>query len=516
MSIMSDIIEIEQNREYSYRHRREAVEENYFLSKTVDLSPLPRYADVKEKLPSPVWEGHEDYVASYWKAWEIAFGNLCKPIEGTGFVSPYIDAAFNRCTFMWDSCFMLMFGKYADKLFHFQGTLDNFYSHQHKDGFICREIVEQTGKDHFTRFDPSATGPDIMAWCEWEYFLQFGDKERLKRVFPPLMAYHLWMAENHTWSDGTYFSSGWGCGMDNVPRLMPGYSVLFSHGHMVWVDACMQELNSCRILIEMARVLGREEYIEKLALEQAHLEKVINEKLWDERTGFYYDLWKNGELNHTMHIGAFWALIAKCASRERAERMIARLNDEDTFKTPHRIPSLAKNNELYRSEGEYWQGSVWAPTNYMVLKGLDNYGHYALSHEVAMEHLYAVVETFKESETFYENYAPEYIYDGKPGKGNIAKSDFVGWTGLAPIAVLFEFAFGIKPDAKENRIIWDVRLAEKHGVERYPFGRDGELTLICEARASVTDKPVITVQSNQPIKVVVYYGENDNRKSFTI
>lgn len=57
MSIMSDILEIGQNREYTYRHRREAVEENYFLTKPVDLSPLPRYADVKEKLPSPVWEG---------------------------------------------------------------------------------------------------------------------------------------------------------------------------------------------------------------------------------------------------------------------------------------------------------------------------------------------------------------------------------------------------------------------------------------------------------------------------
>jgi len=115
-----------------------------------------------------------------------------------------------------------MFGKYADRIFHFQGTLDNFYSHQHKDGFICREIVEATGEDCFLRHNPSATGPDVMAWCEWEYFLNFGDRDRLEKVFPPLMAYHRWMAENHTWPDGTYFSTGWGCGMDNMPRQIHG------------------------------------------------------------------------------------------------------------------------------------------------------------------------------------------------------------------------------------------------------------------------------------------------------
>jgi hypothetical protein len=165
-----------------------------------------------------------------------------------------------------------MFGKYAGKIFRFQETLDNLYSHQHRDGFICREIEEETGRDRFTRHDPSATGPEVMPWCEWEYYLHFGDKERLAKVFPPLMAYRRWMAEHHTWPDGTCFSSGWGCGMDNLPRQMPGYLPEFSHGHMIWVDACMQALYSCQVLIGMAKVLGREEFIAELAAERDHLQ----------------------------------------------------------------------------------------------------------------------------------------------------------------------------------------------------------------------------------------------------
>ena len=145
------------------------VEENSFLSMEAENSPLPKFADVRDELPCPYWSGHDDHIAAYYKAWEIAFKNLRSPVPNTGFVSNYIDAAFNGHIFMWDTCFMLMFGKYADKVFCFQKSLDNMYSHQHTDGFICRTISEQYGTDRFTRYDPSATGPELMAWCEWEY-----------------------------------------------------------------------------------------------------------------------------------------------------------------------------------------------------------------------------------------------------------------------------------------------------------------------------------------------------------
>ncbi len=505
-----------QNREITYVPLREATSENIFLTKPADLTPPPTFSMIRDSLPQPIWEGHEEELRCYWHAWELAFGNLRSPVPGTGFVSPYIDTAFNECIFMWDSAFMLMFGKYADRLFRFQGTLDNFYSHQHRDGFICREIEEKTGEEHFTRFDPSATGPEILAWCEWEYFLQFGDRERLAQVFPPLMAYHRWMAEHHTWPDGTYFSSGWGCGMDNIPRQMPETSPEFSHGHMVWADACMQALFSCKNLELMARELGKTEYMDELRTEEQRLARVINEKLWDEESGFYYDLWRDGRLNHVMHIGTFWALLAGCASRPRAERMILRLSDPSAFGTPHRVPSLSRSHPLYSPLGEYWRGSVWAPTNYMVMRGLDRYGRYDLSHEIGLEHLRWVTEVFNRRGTLFENYAPEPDENGTPDKGNHAMNNFVGWTGLIPISVLFEFVFGIKPDAADGRILWDVNLTQRHGIERYPFGPDGELTLMCESRASQQEKPTITLSSNIPVELEARWGESGAKQSMTV
>lgn len=499
------------NEEYTI-HPNKFVGENKYINMKAEDKPLPTYEQEKGRLPRPVWEGHDDAIKCYDRAWEIAFRNLCRPKEGTGFVSNYIDTAFNGCIFMWDTVFMLMFGRYGARSFDFQGTLNNFYSHQYHDGYICREIEEDTGNEHFTRFDPSATGPEIMAWCEWEYFKNFGDTERLAKVFPCLMAYHEWMREYHTWRDGTYFSSGWGCGMDNIPRMEPGYDVSFSHGHMIWNDACMQELMNCKILTDMAKVLGRQEDAAGLKAERDRLIKVVNEKLWDDKTAFYYDLWKNGELNFVKHIGAYWALLAEIVSPDNAERFIAHLTDEKEFAAPFMIPALSKDHPAFHPEGEYWRGGVWAPTNYMVLAGLDRYEKFDLSHKIGLNYVENVVSVFNDTGTLFENYAPVYGENGRARKGNISRPEFVGWTGIAPISVLFEFVFGIKPDAENNTISWHIDLTDRFGVERYPFGKDATLTLLCEKRESVHDEPVVKITSDRPVKVKLIWDNGKHSK----
>ena len=505
-----------QNEELTTEELCPLVAENTFLTKTPDDRDLPRFSEAKALLPQPVWEGHPDVIDCYWRAWEIAFSNLRKPLPGTGFVSPFIDTAFNGCTFMWDSAFMLMFGKYGRRVFDFQGTLDNFYSHQHRDGFICREIEEDTGREHFTRHDPSATGPEVLPWCEWVYFENTGDKDRLSRVFPPLMAYHRWMRLHHTWPDGSYFSSGWGCGMDNCPRLMPEYDPRKSHGHMVWVDVCFQALLSCDLLAKMARVLGRQEFLPELTQEAAFLSGFIQNTLWDEKTGFFYDLWKTGKPNYVRHIGAYWALLSGCATKEQALRMIALLEDEGAFKTPHRIPTLSCDHPEFTEDGRYWRGGVWASTNYMVLQGLTRYGYPDLAHRIAREHLSVVTKLCRQEDTLFECYAPMYAGPSLTAKGNPVRRDFVGWTGLPPIAMLLEYVFGLQPDVPAGKLRWELRLTDAHGVTQYPFGAEGLLELHCEKRTSPEETPRILVHTNVPLTLELTWGSEGHRQTKTL
>ena len=481
------------------------VTENEFRVARPETIEPKSFEEARQILPNPIWEGHAKEIEMYWRAWEIAIGNIRAPQPGSGFVSSYLDTAYNGNIFMWDSSFILMFARYGNRFFPFQRTLDNFYAKQHPDGFICRAITAD-GADCFERYDPVSTGPNLMPWCEMVYYHQFGDTERLHKIFPALCAYYKWLRLNHTWRNGTYWSSGWGTGMDNMPRVPDGYSPIYSHGHMVWLDTNLQQLFMAGLLLEMGFYLERWQEIEELEDEMKMLTSYIRTHLWDEESGFLYDEYADGSLCKAKGIGAYWALMTDVLTKPQTDRMVSLLNDTTTFKRPYMVPSLAADHPKYKENGRYWQGGIWPGTNYMVMLGLYKKGSLTECREVPRNHYAQVFEVYKQTNTLWEYYAPE-----KAAAGFMARKDFVGWTGLAPIAELIEFILGIKADYAENQIVWDLDLKEAHGIERYPFGPEGVITLKAAARRNSSEEPRITVNSNVPFKLIVRYGDNKEK-----
>jgi hypothetical protein len=497
--------------------RNPLVDENVFRGMPAEDAPLPTFEQARALLPEPVWDGHPAAIDCYWKTWEIGFRNLCRPAPGSGFVSNFWDTAFNGCLFMWDSVFITLFARYGRRAFDAQRTLDNLYAKQHPDGFICREIREADGEDQFHRFDAAGTGPNVMAWSEWEYYLTFGDRARLTRVFPVLAAYHQWWQRYRSWPDGTYWSSGWGCGMDNQPRVPEKYlrweadrdrAAWLNHGHMSWIDACLQHVLSARLLAAMAEALGRPDGAADLRREADWLTESVNARMWDERAAFYVDRRRDGTLSDVKTIGAYWALLAGVVPAARLERFLAHLDDPREFNRPHRAPSLSADHPAYRADGGYWLGGVWAPTNYMLLRGLTNVGRDELAHAIGINHLDHVTRVFERTGTVWENYAPE-----EPAPGNPAKPDFVGWTGLPPIAVLLEYAFGLRADVPRAALTWDVRLTDAHGVRHYPFSAAGQIDLACARRASPGEKPRIEAKSNMPLTLTLKWAGGEETLS---
>ena len=232
------------------------VAENTFRDRPVERQALPTFTESRAQLPAPYWDGHQDAIDCYWWTWKKAFGNLRQP-SSRSHISNYIDTAFNGCLFLWDSVFILAFGKYGRKAFDFQRTLDNIYAGQLDDGFLTREI-RPDGTFQFHPHDPASTGPNILAWSEWANYEITGDEDRLACVFPVLLAYHRWQRFNRSWPDGSYYSCGLACGMDNMKRVPSGYEPHVHHGHLSWIDATAQAALSADRLIRMARVLKRE------------------------------------------------------------------------------------------------------------------------------------------------------------------------------------------------------------------------------------------------------------------
>lgn len=474
------------------RPKEPFVDKNIFRQKKYRPEPIRPFAEIKEQLPIPVLPLRPEWVEMYWRAWETAWSHLRQPKPESGFIANFIETAFNEHTFMWDSAFMMQYGVYGRRLFPFMGTLNNFYAKQHDDGYICREIHMHLGTDYFTPYDPDGTGPNILAWSEWRWFRATGDEERLAQVFWPLMAYHRWFRQHRSWPSGLYWATGLSSGMDNQTRVPGGKR---HHQHWSWVDASMQACLNCHMLEQMAARLGEEACVSELAEERARLISLINAHLWDEATAFYYDMSPRGTLSSVKSIGAYWGLLDNdLVPQSRKPPFIQHLREVNEFKRFHRIPTQSADSEGYDADsGDYWRGSVWPPTNYMVLKGLRENGFRALAHEIAMNHLERVAAVFQVTDTFWENYAPETAAPGSPARPN-----FVGWSGLSPISILIEDVLGICSDWPQRRIEWDRRLdcPDVYGIRQYPLGPDGVVDLL-------GDKDGIDITTNVPVTLIV-------------
>ena len=275
----------------------------------------------------------------------------------------------------------------------------------------------------------------------------------------------------------------------------------FDNGKMIWVDACLQQIISCNVLIEMAKICNRCDEISDIYAEKENLTKLVNEKLWDNETAFYYDLWEDNKLNMVKTAGSYWALLADILPQNNLKKFVEHLTNKNEFNRPNRVPTLSYDNPDYSKHGNYWRGSIWAPTNYMILKGLNKTGFNDLAFDIAKTSVENAVKTFESTNTLWENYAPEYV-----GHGDIAKPDFVGWSGLFPISILIEYVFGIQINADNNEIVWHINLTDEFGIENLHIGNKGKIDLFCKKRENESQKPQITIKSNIPVTVKVVYN----------
>lgn len=473
------------------------VERNPLRRQTFDGRLPPAFHDIKDELPIPILPQHPDFVEMYWRAWEIAWSRLRAPRPGSGLIVPYQEEPETCNLSMWRNAFLGQFGLYGRRLFDFMGLLDNFYARQHSDGFICSEINPDDGRDYFDPFDPNATGPNILAWAEWRYFRLTGDDSRFKQVFWPLMAYHRWCRLNRSWPNGLYWATGLSSGMDNQPRVPGGRS---HHRHWSWVDATIQASLSCLALGRMATLLREDALASELAEERFQLLHLINDQMWNRATGFYHDIDAHGRHNPAKSIGAYWALLDNdLVPMSRFLRFVQHLRDEKAFRRPHSIPSLSADSEGYDAEGgKRWRGGVWSPMNFIVIKGLRAAARHVQAHGLALRHLQSVSDVFQRTDTLWEYYAAE---SNAPGKE--AKPDYVGWTGLTPIAMLMEDVIGISVDWPLRRVTWDLRLdtAKNYGVRNFPLGSEGTASFIGNRRQ-------VEVTTNVPFTMIV----NDDRQ----
>ena len=503
----------------------------YFAKKAYKSASLPKFEELKGELPAPIYDDNPLWIKTYWKAWELAFRNFHEPAPQSGFVSQFIDAAFNQNIFLWDSCFMSMFCNYAYPLVPGISSLDNFYAKQHEDGEICREIVRATGVDFdpwinhedsplfsrwgWSRFDedtmqtrnsnviyegrtPPMPNPKltldaldnpILAWAEVEHYRLVGDNSRLQEAWEPLTHYYEALQKYLRQGNGLY-NTDW-ASMDNSPRNM------YLKGGGTGVDISSQMALFARQLATFAQILGKSDEARQYSMQADDLARIINKRMWDEKRKFYFDLTLKGKRIPVMTVAAYWTLLANVASPAQAAALVAELKNPSTFGRPNPVPTLAANQEGYVPAGGYWRGSVWAPTETMVIRGLENYGYDDPAREIALNHLDLVAKVYEKTGTIWENYSPDATQQGMP-----AKADLVGWSGIAPIMYLLEYAIGLKADAPHNRLNWQLQPGGRRGCERFRFNGH-VVSLVAEPQPGPPQRERIAIESDGPFELHV-------------
>jgi len=70
----------------------------------------------------------------------------------------------------------------------------------------------------------------------------------------------------------------------------------------------------------------------------------------------------------------FVLLFGKCVTKQQAELLKNELTGKvGHFKIPYLVPTTPTDNPSFDGE-EYWRGNVWLPVNWLIWKGLHNFG----------------------------------------------------------------------------------------------------------------------------------------------
>ena len=504
----------------------------YYSPPPPQSTPLPTFAGSRDLLPSPVYDENPLWVATYWKAWELAFHNFHSPAPGSGYVAQFIDAAFNKNIFLWDTAFMSMFCNVAAGLVPGIGSLDNFYVKQHITGELCREIDRTTGVDFApwinsqrkplfsawgfnTAQRPVAiryvgrTPPDpppaltldalnnpVPLWAELESFAFTGDRARLARIREPLVRYYRALQAYLQQGNGLYVTD-W-ASMDNSPRNP------FLYGGGQGVDISAQMAMFGRQLGSLDSILGVPGSGKEWTREADALAGRINGLMWNDTAGFYFDLAVDGRQVPVKTVAAFWTLLGGVASTRQAARLVEELRNPATFNRVHPVPSCAADADGYVPQGGYWRGAVWPSTNTMVIRGLQRYGYEVLAREIALTHVAIVADVCRQTGTIWENYAPDARQPGKHENGDPVVRDMVGWSGIGPILYFMEFAVGLRPDAPAHRLYWIITSSRRSGCLRYRF--NGRIVSLIAVPADDGREVTLTLDADGPFELCASYG----------
>ena len=280
-----------------------------------------------------------------------------------------------------------------------------------------------------------------------------GDAEWLRDDFYALQAFvsKYLNFHRHKATGLMYWETDEAIGVDNDPstfyRPHGSSGSIFLNALMYKELLAMNYLADCLNMPDIARYFANE---------AETLKKNIREHCWDRRDGFYYSVDLNllpvekpdieslqpGTLY--LHVGqprtydcliqrlsvwsGFMSMWAGIATPEQAKEMVQRhFHDTLSYNAPAGIRTLSPLEKMYdtRASGNpsSWQGPVWINVNYLVFRGLVQYGYTEEARELAEKTILLLGRDYERFVALHEYYLPD---NGEP----VLNKGFQNWNLL--------------------------------------------------------------------------------------
>jgi hypothetical protein len=448
-------------------------------------------------LPQLVLPGKDPWIQLYRKAWELTWKHIVTS-DALPSRFAYNDYPDNDTTYVWDSCFVSLFQRYAavSGLHPGMATLDDFYAQETAAGYICRDFHYPTfqARSNVSKVQPSLAGtnPPLFAWAEWNYYLLSADRGRLARVLPTLIRHYDFIESFLQVAPGRYVWEHNGSGWDNILEV---------EKYQSWVELPALQGLAARHIAKIAAVVGAGDVQRRFEAE-VEKKRAQMEPYWNPAQNWYCSLDREGRFTGKTLAG-MWPVLAGLVPKERLALIVKRnlMNPERFLTEPMPLPTIAKDEIGYNPRGAYWLGGVWINMSLMTIRSLEENGYEKEAVELATRTLDGIAQVYQgwpaKPGTLWECYAPEYAapasHKRHPELGSV-RSDFAGFTcGL--INLLVENILGLQVNAPANEITWSWRLPGTFGIERLRFG--------ATTTSLLKEPAAIVVQSDRPYQLIV-------------
>lgn len=420
-----------------------------------------------KKEPPQLIYYNQDFVDLYEKSWLWIKNQFLKVTDDAVFAKPLLVPQNRTVITLEESLFASFFLVYSNNIFPAQNNLDFFYQHQEENGAIRSRYDLLTGKPILTADNPHGLGPVLLPLVEFNLYHKVGLKKRLRDVFTNLKNYLGWIDSLCKQPNGLYAAPVVAGGMTNGPREGAYYPIDFN----------AQMAISFLYLSAIGDILNDKETSFIYKKYYYSLKNRINNLMWCDRTGFYYDLDQEERIIPIKTLAGFWPLLAELPSEARSEILIAKLQDEKLFYSPNPFTTVSMDEPSFSKQGDGYFGSVFPHLTYMVIKGLEKYSRYELAREATIKHLYYILDTLhpdhRQRGHLWNAYLP--TREGPPrwedGRSELLPQ-YLNYACVSTIALMIENVVGLLISLPKKTVDWIVPTIEIMGIENFTLKRN--------------------------------------------